>query len=45
MAYELNAKVEGEQITVAFETEDAALAAKEALKDAGHDAGVYVPVR
>jgi len=43
--YELKANVEGEQFTVDFESEDAATAAKSALNDAGHNAGVYVPVR
>jgi len=42
--YNLKAKIEDEHIDVEFETEDAALAAKQALNDAGHDAGVYLPV-
>lgn len=42
--YTLNAFVEGEQFEAPFESREAALAAKEALKDAGYDAGVYEPV-
>lgn len=37
----LNANVEGEQFSVELESREAANAAKKALNDYGHHAGVY----